>query len=196
MDYQRAIQHILNRLESELPEHLSYHGLHHTMDVLETVERIARHENVPEEGINLLLVAAAYHDSGFIYSHKNHEEKGCEIAREALPGFDFNEEMIDKVCQMIMATKVPQDPIGELPHILCDADLDYLGRDDFEPISHTLFKELELLGVVSDEKTWNRIQVDFLNKHFYHTSYGKTYRQPKKDKHLKQLEALVASYNS
>lgn len=95
-----------------------------------------------------------------------------------------------------MATKVPQNPTGELSDILCDSDLDYLGREDFKPIAKTLFEELKTLGIVKDEETWNRIQVNFLKSHFYHTSYGKTFRQPKKEEHLKELEALVSSYDS
>lgn len=196
MDYQEAIKHILNRLDNELPQHLSYHGQHHTLDVLETVERIGQYEGVSEHDLSLLYVAAAFHDSGFIYDHKNHEETGCEIVRETLPSFGFEEEAIAQVCQMILATKVPQKPTGELSDILCDADLDYLGRDDFKLIGKTLFEELRTLQIVEQEETWNRIQVGFLREHHYHTSYGKTYRQPKKEEHLKELEALVASYNS
>ena len=196
MDHQGAIQHILDRLEHELPEHLYYHGKHHTKDVLETVEKIGRHEGVSEEHINLLLVGAAYHDCGFIHGHKDHEETGCDIAREALPKFGFTESHIKLVCQMIMATKVPQNPTCKLCDILCDADLDYLGRDDFEPIAKSLFNELHHLGILENEEAWNRIQVGFLKEHHYHTSYGKTLRQPEKEKHLKELEAIVASYNS
>jgi predicted metal-dependent HD superfamily phosphohydrolase len=196
MDFKGAIQHILNRLDTELPSHLSYHGHHHTVDVMEAVERIARHEDTSEENINLLLVAAAYHDAGFIYSHENHEEKGCEIVRSILPNYGFDQKTIEKVCQMIMATKVPQTPTGELSDMLCDADLDYLGRDDFTPISTSLFNELKYLGIVKDVETWNRIQVKFLRQHFYHTEYGKALRQPKKEIHLKKLEEIVAAYNS
>lgn len=196
MQHSLAVEYILSRLEKELPEHLSYHGRHHTLDVIEAVERIARHEGIHEHSINLLIVAAAYHDSGFIFGHENHEEKGCEIARQALPDFGCDEQTIDQVCRMIMATKVPQSPSGELSDILCDADLDYLGRPDFKPISTSLFEELKYHGVVADLETWNRIQVKFLRQHHYHTEYGRRFRQPEKEKYLKELEELVASYNS
>lgn len=196
MDYEGAIKYILDRLEKELPDHLLYHGHHHTIDVLEAVERIAKHESINEEGQRLLLVAAAYHDCGFIRSHLNHEETGCEIARETLPRFDFDQASIDSICDMIMATKVPQNPSGKLSNILCDADLDYLGRDDFEPIAGSLFSELNHLEIVKTEEAWNRIQVGFLKQHHYHTSYGKELRQPEKERHLKNLESIVSSYDS
>ena len=196
MNHQGAVKHILDRLDKELPSHLTYHGQHHTLDVLETVERIGKHEGISEQELNLLLVAAAYHDSGFIYGQEDHEERSCEIASETLPEFGFSKEVIQHVQKMIMATKVPQHPTGELSDILCDADLDYLGRDDFNVVAKTLFQELEYIGAITDEKQWNRIQVGFLKEHHYHTSYGKLFRQPKKEEHLKYLEALVASYDS
>jgi predicted metal-dependent HD superfamily phosphohydrolase len=195
MDSAGAIKQILNRLESDLPNHLYYHGHHHTLDVLESVERIGNSEGVSEQELNLLLVAAAYHDCGFLNGHQDHEQKGCEIARENLPNFGFDSAAIERVCKMILATKVPQDPSGHLADILCDADLDYLGRDDFEPIGSNLFKELSYLGIVTEIETWNKIQVNFLGLHKYHTTYGRKFRQPQKEIHLANLEKIVSGYD-
>jgi uncharacterized protein len=195
MDVAGAIKQILNRLESDLPEHLFYHGHHHTLDVLEAVERIGKAEGVSEEELNLLLVAAAYHDCGFLNGHEDHEQKGCEIARKNLPDFGFDSAEIEQICQMIMATKVPQDPNGYLAGILCDADLDYLGRDDFEPIGANLFKELSHLGIVTEIETWNKVQVNFLGQHQYHTTYARKFRQPQKETHLANLKKIISGYD-
>ncbi|MGB0367777.1 MAG: HD domain-containing protein [Flavobacteriales bacterium] len=194
MDFQGAIEHILNRLAEDLPSHLSYHGHHHTLDVLEASERIARAEGVSEEDINLLLVAAAYHDCGFLYGHENHEQKGCDVVKSTLPQYGFEQSHIDLICQMIMATKVPQSPSCLLCNILCDADLDYLGRDDFEPVADSLFQELKVSNIVSDIETWNKIQLSFLSQHTYHTDYGKTQRQPQKSIHLEKIRTIVDGY--
>lgn len=195
MDHKGAIRHILDRLERELPAHLAYHGHHHTLDVMEATERIAKAEGVTDGPLNLLLVASAYHDSGFLYDHREHEKRGCEIAREVLPKYGFSPDEIDTVCKMIMATKVPQEPTDDLSKVLCDADLDYLGREDFEPIAATLFKELQQLGIVQTEEAWNKIQVGFLQQHSYHTEYGRTHRQLPKQQHLEKIKSIVASYD-
>ncbi len=196
MDYTGAIKHILTRLEKELPSHLHYHGHHHTIDVLEAAERIGRAEQVTDNELNLLLVAAAYHDCGFLYGHENHEEAGCKVALESLPNFGFSAEAVSQIEVMIMATKVPQQPKDQLSYILCDADLDYLGRDDFEPVATSLFEELNQLKIVTKIEDWNRIQLKFLTQHFYHTNYGKTYRQPVKKSHLDQIRIIVEGYDS
>tara|TARA_R110002072_G_scaffold21710_6_gene76674 strand:+ start:1428 stop:2018 length:591 start_codon:yes stop_codon:yes gene_type:complete len=194
MDYAGAIENILKQLESDLPGHLYYHGHHHTLDVLDAVERIGKSEGVSEAQQNLLLVAAAYHDCGFLKGHQDHERKGCEIAKDSLPEFGFDAGSINQICDMIMATKVPQGPQDQLAKILCDADLDYLGREDFEPIGSNLFKELQHLGIVTDMKVWNRIQLGFLTQHAYYTTYGKSIRQPEKLKHLQKIRTIVNSY--
>lgn len=195
MDYKAAIKHILDRLESELAPHLTYHGHHHTIDVMEATERIGRAEGVDGKGLEILLVASAFHDCGFLYGHKEHEQRGCEIAREVLPGFEFGDDDIEQICRMIMATKVPQQPLDKLSRILCDADLDYLGRDDFEPVAGSLFQELKELGIVQTEEAWNRIQLGFLEQHRYHTDYGKNHRQEPKQHHLDKIRSIVEGYD-
>lgn len=195
MDHQQAIDGILSRLEKDLPDHLHYHGYRHTLDVMDSVRKIAAHEKVSESEHQLLLVAAAYHDAGFLHSAEEHEERGCEMVRHELPALGFDELAISQICSMIMATKVPQKPSGRLARILCDADLDYLGRADFKEISGNLFKELKAQQKVTDLKTWNRIQVKFLSAHAYHTDFGNTFRAPRKQQYLNELIAVVKAYD-
>ncbi|MBP6812847.1 MAG: phosphohydrolase, partial [Saprospiraceae bacterium] len=78
--------------------------------------------------------------------------------------------------------------------ILCDADLDYLGRDDFFAIGETLFEELQAYSLINDEQSWNRLQVSFLSSHRFHTSTNKTLREPVKRRYLDDLKDLVATY--
>jgi len=192
MNYDKAHSYALERLEKELPKHLYYHGKHHTIDVLEAAEKIANFEGITdEEEITLLKTACLFHDIGFTISGQDHEERGCEIAEEVLPDLNYSVDQIKIIKGMIMATKIPQSPNNKLEQIICDADLDYLGRDDFFSIGDTLFQELQYLGVVSDQDAWNNLQVKFLTAHSYFTNWGRNKRQFKKDKHLKQVKDLL-----
>src|SRR5690349_10683517 len=101
-DFNGAETHILKRLDEELPETLQYHGSQHTRDVMEAAAVIAASEHLTEEEKNLLRIAAAFHDAGFIYVYIGHEEKGCEMAKEILPSFGFSPLQIDRICGMIM----------------------------------------------------------------------------------------------
>jgi uncharacterized protein len=186
-DFKGAENFIISRLNNELSPALTYHGPHHTPDVMNAAMQIVQTENLTTEEINLLRIAVAFHDAGFIYVYKDHEEKGCEIAKEILPSFGLSEKQIKNICGMIMATKVPQKPKTKLEEIIGDADLDYLGRNDVYPIAQSLFDELKVYAGLTDEKKWNDIQIGFLKNHEYHTGYSRRLRKPGKQKYLEEL---------
>jgi exopolyphosphatase/pppGpp-phosphohydrolase len=196
MEFASAKDFIIDKIKAELPDNLFYHGLHHTLDVYEAVQLLAKTENITEEENTLLKTAAMYHDSGFTVQYKNHEEAGCNIARAVLPGFAYNPEQIECICAMIMATRVPQYPQNHLEQILCDADLDYLGRDDFYPISHSLYLELKARNLIESEEVWNRTQIKFFENHHYFTSTSNRLRVPAKMERLQEIKALVNGYGA
>lgn len=181
-------QPILSRLEKELDPRLGYHNLAHTLDVLEQSQTIARQEGIHDEHKLLLLkTAALFHDSGFLFVYKGHEEKGCEIVSEDLKDV-FSEKDLQTICGMIMATKIPQSPNNLLEQIICDADLDYLGRKDFEPISRNLYKEFITFKIIPDNIVWDHIQIKFFESHRYFTKTAIEKRDKVKLKHLAILK--------
>jgi len=192
MDPQAARAFILRKLRNELPEARTYHCLEHTLDVYASAVDIAEQEGVSGEGLTLLKIAALYHDSGFAIQDLEHEKASCDLVREKLPGFGFSESQVELICEMIMATRIPQAPRNKLARILCDADLDYLGRGDFVRIGRTLFAEMKHYGVLSTEREWNELQVRFLERHKYFTGTNKRLREPVKQGHLAEVKEWLA----
>lgn len=191
MQFKRAGKFIMDKLAKELPEHLSYHSVEHTKDVYDAAEKLGKEEKVSSYDIKLLLTAAWYHDAGFLRGAKDHEEESCSIAKRTLPDYGYNPEEIDRICGMIMATKIPQMPKNHLEEILADADLDYLGRDDFFLIGDKLFSELSVFGFINSEEEWNRLQVRFLESHHYFTKTALISRKDKKQENLEQIKAKL-----
>ncbi len=195
MDYRAAKQFILAKLRADLSEQLYYHGLHHMLDVLRMATEICASEGVQGHELTLVKTAALFHDAGFIKNkHVGHEAEGCILARDILPKFGYLPADIETICGMIMATKIPQSPRNLLEEIICDADLDYLGRDDFFPIGDTLFEEMKTYHLINDEQAWNRLQVSFLSAHSFHTQTNRRLREPLKQQHLEQLKGVVSTY--
>ncbi|OYU97800.1 MAG: phosphohydrolase [Bacteroidetes bacterium B1(2017)] len=194
MDFKGSEAFILSKLKTELPANLYYHSYNHVMDVLQAATQYAQMEAVSEYDQVLLKTAVLFHDSGFTIQSKDHEELGCGIVKEFLPNFGYTPEEIEKICGMIMATKIPQTPNNLLEQIICDADLDYLGRDDFWEIGYNLYKELEIYGILTDEKDWNRLQLKFLTKHQFFTNSAKALRKEKKDSHTQKIQDIVETY--
>lgn len=194
MRFESFKSHILSLLEARLPKELSYHGVHHTIYVLDAATRIAAHEGISEQEKEWLYTAVLLHDIGFIETYHNHEEKGIEIATPIMLNFGFLPFEIQLVNNLIRRTRIPQSATNLLEKIICDADLDYLGTDDFFPIGNMLFDEFLQYGIVKDEKEWNRLQVSFLSGHSYYTDFAIKFRKPKKEENLQLVKDIVNTY--
>jgi len=193
MDYQGVKTFILNKLTSELSPNLHYHNLSHTMDVSDSVERLAALENLPEEEKILIRTASLFHDSGMLKTYIGHEEASCEFTLETLPAFGYSQNDISLINSMIMATKLPQNAKSKLEQIICDADLDYLGRDDFFMISHRLKLEWNLFKIrTTTLKEWYFLQIDFLSRHIYFTKSAIDTREMGKQQNLSQIIEIMS----
>ena len=191
MQFQQVKNFIIDKLQGGLPEKLTYHNVGHVLDVYQAAEFIGSREGISENDMKLLLTAALFHDSGFLNGPASHEEESCGIANQYLPGYGYQPDEIEVIKGIIMATKIPQLPKTHLEEIICDADLDYLGRDDFSPISDSLYCELKSAGIVNNENDWNKIQVSFFKNHHYFTKTAITLRQQKKEEHLEQIKLKI-----
>ncbi len=182
---------VLDKLERELPSYLYYHNVKHTVDVVTEVELIGWAEGLEDEDILILKTAGLFHDAGHTVSYDDHEYQGTLMARAYLPEYGYTEEEIERVCDVIMATKMPPKPKNLLQRIICDADLDYLGRSDMIPVSNTLYKELkeqEKIGTLND---WNKLQVKFISGHQYFTKTAQSLREVNKQKQIERIRELI-----
>lgn len=191
MNYQQIKSEILSLLQNKLPRHLSYHSVSHIEDVIKASREIGEAEGLSEENLLMLETAALFHDTGFLYGSKNHEEKSCEIAQEYLPKYGYSVAQIELIKGMIMATKIPQSPQNHMEQILADADLDYLGRDDFFIIGDKLYEELAMFGIISSERDWNLLQERFLENHHYFTKTAIERRSDKKNQNLAIIKSKL-----
>ena len=107
------------------------------------------------------------------------------MAAEWLPKYGYTERHIKTIVELIHVTEIPHRPINKLQEIICDADLDYLGRDDFEEISNRLRLELRGMGKIDSDRAWDEIQVDFLKNHKFFTKTSIAARRKKKKENLK-----------
>jgi HD superfamily phosphodiesterase len=182
---------VLKMLRENLDEHLRYHSIEHTLDVIESVERLAALEKVNGHDLELLKTAALFHDLGFTETYDGHELSSVRFARQLLPDFGFSSNDIDVISGMIMATEIPQSPKTRLEKIIADADLDYLGRDDLFIIGQRLQFEWKYMGKITDLRDWHEKQLTFLIKHHYFTNSAKKLREHKKQASIRELEKLL-----
>lgn len=100
---------VFGKLEKELPRHLTYHNVDHTVDVMQAAGTIADRECINGNDKKLLLTAALFHDTGFLTGRDEHEKTSCDIARQYLPSYEYQPAEIEAICDMITATRIPPD---------------------------------------------------------------------------------------
>jgi predicted metal-dependent HD superfamily phosphohydrolase len=167
-----------------------FHTLEHTEEVVEAASIMADYYNLEEEERLILLIAAWFHDIGYISgTAAGHEEVSIEKATEFLNNQRIDENITQKVVSAISATRMPQSPLNEIEKILCDADLSHLATPDYNAKSQLLRQEREsLLGIEVSKREWRRLNIEFLENHKYFTSYGQETLEPRKQENISLLQ--------
>jgi uncharacterized membrane-anchored protein YitT (DUF2179 family)/HD superfamily phosphodiesterase len=179
---------IFEKLYKELPHWLTYHNARHTEEVTQHAYELGVAEGLTPDELLILQTASVLHDTGFLITNANHESASCKFAREYLPGFGYNEEQIEQVCKAIMTTKLPQSAYDKISRILCDADLYYLGTNDYQLYSGRLYREMKHFTPDFSNEKWHQLQKNFLEAHDYFTETAKNKLGPIKKSNLKLVK--------
>ena len=185
----------LQRLQLSLPPHLVYHSAKHTQNVLREALRFAATDGLPAREQELLAIAAAYHDIGFLERMSKNEIFGAQAARRAMSeSAQYSNEDMALVERMILDTEIQAGPEGpyqmcshRLSGYLLDADLSNLGREDFLHWNQLLQQEL---GVRKEELL--AFSRKLMLNHDWHTPAAQSLRSAGKKKNLEALEQLLA----
>ena len=145
----KAVALALADLHTKLPQGLFYHLPSHTEDVMHEALLFGIEDGLSRRELELLVIAAAFHDTGYIDSRTENEPYGAERAKTTLQNSDeYTKDEIEQVVTMILDTRVSKDsgrprqiPTTNLSRYLCDADMSNLGREDFLEKAKLLEKE-------------------------------------------------------
>jgi predicted metal-dependent HD superfamily phosphohydrolase len=195
--------HIFSLCKNDLPTQVVYHNFDHIADVVSAVEEIGRAEGVAESDLELLLIAAWFHDIGFINTIDNHEDSSKLFAETYLTKINYSKDKTASVLKLIEATRMPQTPKNKLEEIICDADLFHLGSENFTEKSNLLRSELaQLCDKYFTDLEWLNKNIDFLKNHNYFTNYAfsklnsqKTANWLKLEKEIKKISAKIEEQN-
>lgn len=194
-DFDGASRDVLTLLTEELSPALLYHNAYHTFeDVLPAATFLAEALQLESECVMLIRTAAVFHDTGFLEQVQDHESRSMRLAGEILPGYGYTAPQIATITRIIAATRLPQRPQSLAEEIICDADLDVLGRDNFLTINRQLLEETRLLtNAPPTELDWYQGQLRFLENHHYFTSAARARRDAGKQRNIANVRQRLAS---
>jgi predicted metal-dependent HD superfamily phosphohydrolase len=174
---------------------LHYHNIVHTRAVVKAAELIGGKCEHGDGDINALLVAAWFHDVGYLKTKVDHEAVSARYARKFLEEKGMDETFIQQVERAIEATKLPQTPEDRLSAALCDADLYHVSQDDFMENTQIFWDELAAMnGEDMDEFKYLGTTLKFLSDHQFQTEYGRTLLEPGKQANLKKVKEAFEKY--
>ncbi len=167
---------------------LLYHNFNHTLRVVKSCDEIAKGENISEQNMQDLKIAAYFHDVAYTISDSGHEEKSAELCAQYLKDYGIDQKRIDKISSIILATKCLKGPEDLLQQIIRDADSSHLIRKDFLKYSDLLRQEKEIFSNESiSQESWIKDTLSYINKHRYFTDYAKENWQDLKERTIFRL---------
>ena len=185
-------QYIRELFRDELPDGIKYHDANHTLHptkgVVAVANSIAISESISEHDRELLNTAAYFHDTGYIREYDKNEPIAARMAGRILKLIGYKPNEVEKIKKMILSTDLERKPKTHMEKILCDADLDHLGREDFFKLDGRLREGRRARGIdVSDDAKWYKGTLEIIKTHQYYTESQKKLRETEKQKNIKRL---------
>lgn len=193
IDIIKKAEDFVNRqYEKKDSEKLVFHSLIHVNRTVKAVQLIAEESDVTERELEILMLAALFHDVGIMDSYENHEEKSAEIAVNFLEKNNYPANNINQVKKCILATNLSLTPKTKLEYIIRDADVIHLGKKSFYKRNAELRQEIKYINnkEFTDEE-WYNCDLKFLHNHKYFSAYAKDKLEPRKNKHLEEIQSKL-----
>jgi len=179
-------------LKENLPSEFTYHNLSHTREVFDAVTELGKNSGMTNEELEIIQLAAWFHDTGFIKDHQDHENKSIEIAKEYLENIRYPHKKINTLTEIIMMTDMDNIPLSLSDKIIRDADILYIGKEDFYCKCLALKSELESVEHKKlNESEWLHSNFDFINGTVFFTDYAKTKYEPGRIKNISLLNEMI-----
>lgn len=184
---------VSNLLKDKLSNLYSYHNFNHTLTVVNAVKELCKKEEVNDDEKKILLIAAWFHDTGYITGYENHEKESVKIATAFLKEKEQSDEFIAKVSNLIMATVKEYIPKTHLEKIIKDADFAHLMGAEYATTCELLRIELKNTWNLNfSNEEWAKENLNFLlNKHRFYTDYAQRKWQPLKEKNLLLVQKKI-----
>ncbi len=184
-----AKAHVSEFFKKNIGAEYVFHDFQHVKNVVEAVELVGKGCGLNGRELELLQMAAWFHDTGYIEGAEGHEERSCKFAVDFFSKHNVPEQDLDVITRCIMATKLPFKPKDLLEEIICDSDLSHLGKDIYWDRCGRLRQELLMTrSIFMSEQEWIQFELDFMGNHTYFTSAAHELYGKRKLKHIKQLQ--------
>lgn len=187
--YKKTEQYVTGLFNDNENPALVFHNYQHTKMVVERTKEIAGHYYLSEMDMLAVYIAAWFHDTGYLFTDpQHHEEKSVKLMEEFMKDNAHDKELLEKITDCILATRVPRVHDSLLKEIICDADTYHLGTKEFKESDKRVWEEYNANGTIVSEKEWDLKTITLLEEHQYYTKYCKDLLEKRKQKNMKKIK--------
>jgi len=173
----------------------TYHSFNHTREVAEAAEKIGKAAGLNENEMETVVIAAWFHDTGYLFNKQDHETHSAQFAETFLKEINYPEIKLQRVKENILATKMHHIPSNLMEEVLHDADYINLASPDNMMQSELLRDELvNYGGEKPSEEEWLTAELKFLLNHRYYTEYSRNKLEDKKSENIKKIKKKLKNF--
>ena len=185
------------RFQAGLTADHQYHNQAHTDRVCKAVMELGLAEGRSEPEMEILEIAAIFHDLGFTETYEGHEAVSRQLASAFLEKEGYPKDRQQQVLALIEVTFPPKVPQNILEKIMCDADLSNLGSARyFEYLSALRHEWKTFLNQEYTDAAWYKLNYKFVKNHRYYTSAAVEAYDQQWNTNRKKLKKLKNEYRS
>jgi predicted metal-dependent HD superfamily phosphohydrolase len=184
-------EYVFNLFKEKLPPDYVYHNYTHTLDTVKACKKLCASYNLTSRDYEVLMLAAWFHDCGYVESYQEHEEASVRIMKSYLEG-NYPDDDIAEIESLILCTKYGAKADGSLQEIIQDADYVNLGTKKFNHRADLLRIEWErILHKNYTETEWAQLQLQFLIETTFKTEEAiSRYNEQREENILEQREKV------
>ncbi|MEQ8704875.1 MAG: DUF5706 domain-containing protein [Phaeodactylibacter sp.] len=185
------------RFQTGLTTDHQYHNQGHTERVCKAVLELGKAERLTDSQLQVLELAALFHDLGFTETYEGHEAVSRQLADRFLSGQGYADDLKAEVLNLIDVTFPPKVPQTQLEKIMCDADLSNLGSPDYFEYLEALRHEWKtFLNQEYTDEAWYKLNYKFVKNYRFYTAAAVEAYDKQWNANRKQLKKLRDEYRS
>ena len=181
----------LEYLGKHLDKHYTYHNVGHTLEVCSAVKLFAENSNLASDVYYALRIAAVFHDFGYLESSSDNEKLALPYIEDFGRRWNIAGDILRAAYNMVLETVFPYQPASLAGQILCDADVEYIGRDSFLKKAELFRRDLAGEGMVFTEREWWKFELNFLQSNMFFSPACRSLRDAGRLRNLEKVEALL-----
>lgn len=171
-------------------EQFYFHHYHRTVSIVRNCDALAVSMDMGKQESKLAHLAAWFLELGYSKDYHNYQARSVELAREYFKTKELEDDMLERIEECILSTRIPQQPVSAISQLVCDASMYHLAEKDAVQHADALRAEYEAVAKTQfTDEEWLNENIKMISNHFYFTTGARDLFQKRKDKTLAAFQA-------